>query len=181
MLRSSAIFESCQKPSKATAEVAARCHSLEPSGLLRRPYSLKSRICCSSSAVARRMFSTDTGSKYWCASSRDRASRVASSDLVGDSIQVRQAARLKVASHRYVTGIYCGGCSPGDFNHWLICEPVSAWRALRRAASRTGPCGSNSASSRHYVHSIERAPALSAGWRGPKRCLTVMIKCTAIP
>jgi hypothetical protein len=37
-----------------------------------------------------------------------------------------------------------------------MCEPVSAWRALRRAASRTGPWGSNSASSRRRLASSVR-------------------------
>jgi hypothetical protein len=41
---------------------------------------------------------------------------------------------------------YLGGCKPGYVSHSLMCEPVSACRALRISASRTAPGGSNLAS-----------------------------------
>ena len=42
---------------------------------------------------------------------------------------------------------YSGGLRPADCSHSLICEPASAWLALRKSSSRAGPGGSFLASS----------------------------------
>jgi hypothetical protein len=55
-----------------------------------------------------------------------------------------------------------GGCKPGDSSHALICEPVSACRALRISSSRAAPGGSCRASSRRRFASC--ASRTSRGW-----------------
>src|SRR3954463_16677832 len=61
--------------------------------------------------------------------------------------------RLIIHCHgrRRSVGGYFGGCRPGDASHSLMCEAVSASRALRIISSRNAPGGSNLASVRRRV------------------------------
>jgi hypothetical protein len=53
------------------------------------------------------------------------------------------------------------GCKTGERSHSLMCEPVSAWRAFRKACSRAMPGGSSLASSRRRLASAARR---SSSW-----------------
>jgi hypothetical protein len=68
---------------------------------------------------------------------------------------------------------HSGGRSPGDVSHSVICEPISAWRALRKMASRTAPRGSNLASSRRrFASSARRDSREWICWKRRRRCMT---------
>ena len=66
--------------------------------------------------------------------------RLAVFPLSGSSLATCLVSRSAQLRRRHV---YSGGCKPADLSQSLIRAPASAWRALRRAASRTGPCGSD--------------------------------------
>src|SRR3954447_14683722 len=57
-----------------------------------------------------------------------------------------------------------GGCKPGDSSHALICEPVSACRALRISSSRASPGGSCKASSRRRFASCASRTSRVVDW-----------------
>jgi hypothetical protein len=57
-----------------------------------------------------------------------------------------------------------GGCKPGDSSHALICEPVSACRALRISSSRAAPGGSCRASSRRRFASCANLTSRVVDW-----------------
>jgi hypothetical protein len=57
-----------------------------------------------------------------------------------------------------------GGCKPGDSSHALICEPVSACRALRISSSRASPGGSCKASSRRRFASCANRTSRLVDW-----------------
>ena len=68
---------------------------------------------------------------------------------------------------------YSGGCSPGDLNHSLKCEPVSACLALRRRASRSKPAGSFLASSLKRTASwARRSSRDTVCLKRRRRCMT---------
>lgn len=71
---------------------------------------------------------------------------------------------------------YSGACRPGDASHSLMCEPVSACRALRISASRAAPGGSALAFSRSRFASSASRISSGEDWMILRRGAMVILQ-----